>query len=168
MRVTDWFLVIPFLPLAIVLATVLGPSLANIAFVIGVTSWPGTARLVRAQTLAVKSRPYIERARALGAGHWHLITRHVLPNVAPLVLANTMLIVAVAILAETTLAFLGLGDPCGSRGGRCWTRPSPGGGLDRRLVVPGPARPVHRAGGAGVHPVRPGAGAVLNPRLRGR
>jgi len=68
MRVTDWFLVIPFLPLAIVLATVLGPSLANIAFVIGITSWPGTARIVRAQALAVTSRPYIERARALGAG----------------------------------------------------------------------------------------------------
>ena len=111
MRVTDWFLVIPFLPLAIVLATVLGPSLANIAFVIGITSWPGTARIVRAQALAVTSRPYIERARALGAGDWHLITRHVLPNVFPVIFANTVLIVAAAILSETTLSFLGLGDP---------------------------------------------------------
>jgi peptide/nickel transport system permease protein len=111
MRVTDWFLVIPFLPLAIVLATVLGPSLANIAFVIGITSWPGTARIVRAQALAVTARPYIERARALGAGDWHLITRHILPNTVPLIFANTVLIVAVAILSETTLSFLGLGDP---------------------------------------------------------
>ena len=111
MRVTDWFLVIPFLPLAIVLATVLGPSLANIAFVIGITSWPGTARIVRAQALAVTARPYLERARALGAGDWHLITRHILPNVVPLIFANTVLIVAVAILSETTLSFLGLGDP---------------------------------------------------------
>src|SRR4029450_7072691 len=86
-RITDWFLVIPFLPLAIVLATVLGPSLANIAFVIGITSWPGTARIVRPQALAVTSRPYIERAGGLGAGAWPLITRHVLPNVVPLIFA---------------------------------------------------------------------------------
>ena len=78
---------------------------------IGITSWPGTARLVRAQTLTVEARPYVERARALGGGDWHLMTRHVLPNVMPLVLANTTLTVAIAILSETTLSFLGLGDP---------------------------------------------------------
>jgi peptide/nickel transport system permease protein len=110
-RLTDWFLVIPFLPLAIALATVLGSSLLNVIVVIGVTSWPGTARLVRAQTLAVESRPYLERARVLGGGHWHQMSRHVLPNVMPLVLANTTLTVAIAILSETTLSFLGLGDP---------------------------------------------------------
>ncbi|MBA3552823.1 MAG: ABC transporter permease, partial [Actinobacteria bacterium] len=111
MRFTDWFLVIPFLPLAIVLASILGRSLFNIILVIGITSWPGTARLVRAQTLSVKERPYVERARALGAGDWHLITRHILPNVFPLIFANTILVVAIAILSETTLSFLGLGDP---------------------------------------------------------
>jgi len=110
-RVTDWFLVIPFLPLAIVLATVLGASLVNIIVVIGVTSWPGTARLVRAQTLSVEGRAYLERARVLGGGHWQQMSRHVLPNVMPLVLANTTLTVAIAILSETTLSFLGLGDP---------------------------------------------------------
>jgi peptide/nickel transport system permease protein len=110
-RLTDWFLVIPFLPLAIVLATVLGASLFNLIAVIGVTSWPGTARLVRAQTLTIETRPYVERARALGGGDWHVMTRHVLPNVMPLVLANTTLTVAIAILSETTLSFLGLGDP---------------------------------------------------------
>jgi peptide/nickel transport system permease protein len=111
MRFTDWFLVIPFLPLAIVLASVLGRSLGVIVFVIGVTSWPSTARIVRAQVLSVKTRPYVERSRALGAGGWHLNTRHILPNVGPLIFANTILTVAIAILSESTLAFLGLGDP---------------------------------------------------------
>lgn len=111
MRVTDWFMVLPRLVLAIALAAVLGPSLATIIIAIGVTSWAGTARIIRAQTLAVEARPYLERARALGAGHWHQMTRHVLPNVMPLVLASTTLEVASAILAEATLSFLGLGDP---------------------------------------------------------
>jgi peptide/nickel transport system permease protein len=111
MRIVDWFLVIPFLPLAIVLASLLGRGILIIAFVIGVTTWAGTARLVRAQVLTLKERPYVERARALGASNFHLIRRHILPNVFPLIFANTVLVVAVAILAETTLSFLGLGDP---------------------------------------------------------
>ncbi len=122
-RLTDWVLVIPFLPLAIVLATVLGGgSTVTIIIVIGVTSWAGTARLIRAQTLSVGGRPYLERSRALGSGNWHQMTRHVLPNVFPLVLANTTLTVAIAILSETTLSFLGLGDPL---------RPSWGATLDQ-------------------------------------
>lgn len=111
MRTTDWFLVLPSLPLAIALAAVLGRSLVTIVIAIGVTSWAGTARLIRAQTLAVEARPYLERARALGAGHRHQMLRHVLPNVMPLVLANTTLTVASAIVSESTLSFLGLGDP---------------------------------------------------------
>lgn len=111
MRITDWFLVMPTLVLAIALATVMSRSLSTIILAIGVTTWPTTARLVRAQTLAVESRPYIERAKALGGGHWHIMSRHVLPNVMPLVLAQTTLIISSAILAEATLAFLGLGDP---------------------------------------------------------
>ncbi|MFI6473727.1 ABC transporter permease [Streptomyces sp. NPDC050516] len=111
MRVTDWFLVMPTLVLAIVLATVMSHSLWTVILAIGVTSWPTTARLVRAQTIAVESRPYIERARALGGGHGHIMSRHVLPNVMPLVLAQTTLGISNAILTEATLAFLGLGDP---------------------------------------------------------
>jgi len=110
-RLTEWFLVIPFLPLAIVLATVLGRGLFNIVIVIGVTSWPGTALLIRSQTLSIKERAYVERAQAIGAGRWHQLGRHVLPNVMPMVFANTTLTVAIAILSETTLSFLGLGDP---------------------------------------------------------
>jgi peptide/nickel transport system permease protein len=110
-RLTEWFLVVPFLPLAIVLVSLLGPSLLNLAFVIGVTSWPGTALLIRAQTLSIEARPYLERARVLGAGDWRQMSRHVLPNVMPMVIANTTLTVVIAILSETALAFIGLGDP---------------------------------------------------------
>jgi peptide/nickel transport system permease protein len=111
LRVTDWFLVLPTLVLATALASVLKPGMTTVVVAIGATAWPGTARLVRAQTLAVEGRPYIERARALGGGHAHVMLRHVLPNVMPLVLAQTTLCVAGAILAEATLAFLGLSDP---------------------------------------------------------
>lgn len=111
MRVTDWFLVMPTLVLGVALAAVMGRNLTTIIIAIGVTSWPTTARLVRAQTLAVEARPYIERAQALGGGHWHVMSRHVMPNVMPIVLAQTTLMVASAILIESTFAFLGLGDP---------------------------------------------------------
>jgi peptide/nickel transport system permease protein len=108
---TDWFLVIPWIPLAIVLVSLLGPSLFNIIMVIAITSWAGTARLIRAQAKTVKERTYVERARALGAGDWHMMTRHMLPNVFPVLFSNTVLAVSLAILSETTLALLGLGDP---------------------------------------------------------
>ena len=83
----------------------------NISIVIGITSWPATALLIRSQTLSIKERPYLERARVLGANRRQQISWHVLPNVMPMVFANTTLTVAVAILTETTLSFLGLGDP---------------------------------------------------------
>jgi peptide/nickel transport system permease protein len=111
MRLTEWFLVIPFLPLAIVLASVLGRSIWNIIFVIGVTSWPSTARLVRAQVLTVKQRLFVDRARSLGASRTHIVFRHIMPNVSGLILANATLAVPISILTETTLSFLGLGDP---------------------------------------------------------
>jgi peptide/nickel transport system permease protein len=111
MRFTDFFLVIPWLPLMMVLAAVLGTSIWNIIFVIGITSWPGTARVVRAQTLSVKERQFVERTISLGAGSGHIMVHHILPNVFPLVFANTVLVASVAIVSETTLSFLGLGDP---------------------------------------------------------
>jgi peptide/nickel transport system permease protein len=111
MHVTDWFIALPSLPLAIALAAVLGQGARSITIAIAVTSWPGTARLVRAQTFAVEARPFIERAKALGASDVQIMLRHVLPNVAPLILVSSTLTVAGAILAETTLTFLGLGNP---------------------------------------------------------
>ena len=111
MRVTEWFLVIPVLPLAIVLASVMGRSLFAIILVIGITSWPGIARLLRAQVISVKERTFVERARALGAGNGRIVGRHILPSVLPLIFANLTLTIPIAILTESTLAFLGLGDP---------------------------------------------------------
>jgi peptide/nickel transport system permease protein len=111
LRFTDFFLVLPSLVLAIALSAVLPQSSATIIVAIGVTAWPTTARLVRAQTLTIESRAYIERAKALGGGHLHIIGKHVLPGVLPLVLANTTLVVGNSIIADATLSFLGVGDP---------------------------------------------------------
>src|SRR5699024_5640501 len=85
-------------------------TVLSLVIAIGLTSWASTARIVRSQTLSVESRLYIERARILGAGHRHILFRHLLPAVMPLVLANTTLTVGGAIIAESTLSFLGLGD----------------------------------------------------------
>ena len=123
-RLTEWFLVIPFLPLAIVLAAILGPSVRNIILVIGITSWPSTARLVRAQVLTLKERLYVERSRALGASNRHLIGRHIFPNVSPIILANLTLTVPIAILSRPLSRSLASGTPRGLRGGRCSTRRS--------------------------------------------
>lgn len=111
MRFTDVVLVIPDLPLAIVLVALTKPSLFNIILVIGLVGWTGTARLVRAQTLAVKERKFVHRARAVGAGDLRLITRHIFPLVLPLLVVNTVLVISLAILEESALSFLGLSDP---------------------------------------------------------
>jgi peptide/nickel transport system permease protein len=107
----NWFLVIPTLPLMIVLARIWNPSLFVLIVVIGLTSWAGTGRIVRAQVLTLRERAFVERARALGAKDRYIIRTHILPNTLPLIFANTVLIVAVAILSEAALSFLGLGDP---------------------------------------------------------
>ncbi|MGD0176564.1 MAG: ABC transporter permease [Candidatus Bathyarchaeia archaeon] len=116
-RVIDFFLVIPYLPLIIVLVAVVEameipiPVLWVVIFVIGITGWSGTARVIRSQVLTVRERQFIDRARTAGAGDMRILTRHILPNVFPLVFANAVLTVAGAVLSEVTLDFLGLGDP---------------------------------------------------------
>jgi len=105
MRFTDFFLVIPWFPLMIVFATLLGRSFTNVIIVIGITSWPSTARIVRAQVLSIKEKI------SVGAGSGRIISRHILPNVFPLIFANTILLVANSIFSESFLDFFGLGDP---------------------------------------------------------
>lgn len=111
MRFTDFFLVIPWLPLMIVFAMIMGRSFTNIIIVIGITSWSSTARIVRAQVLSVKEKMFIQRARCVGSGDLRIIRKHILPNVVPLIFANTILLIANSIFSESFLEFFNLGDP---------------------------------------------------------
>lgn len=124
MRITDFFLVIPTFVLALVLAPIIadaiGPDFAFfgielnlivIVVVIGITSWSSTARIVRSQTLSIRERAFVDRARAIGAGGGWIMRKHILPNVTNLIVANAVLVFAGAVLTETTLAFVGLGNP---------------------------------------------------------
>lgn len=111
MRITDLFITLPSLPFMLILAALLGRSIWNLIFVISITGWTGTARMVRSQTLSIKERPYVEAARSIGARDSHIILGHILPNVFPLVFANAIIGIVDAILAESGLSFLGLGDP---------------------------------------------------------
>ena len=109
--VTEWFLVLPQVPLAIALAAVLPPGAATVVLAVSLTSWAPVARTLRSGVLTVEAQPYLERVRALGAGHVHQLRVHVIPAIGPLLLANATLTAANAILAESTLSFLGLGGP---------------------------------------------------------
>ncbi len=111
MRFTDIMLVIPDFPLIVLLVALTKPSLLNIILVIGLLGWTSSARLVRSQTLSVKERKYVLRARSIGAGNPHIIRHHIFPLVLPLMVVNTVLIISLAILNESVLSFLGLSDP---------------------------------------------------------
>ena len=141
MRLTDIMLVIPDLPLIVVIVALSKPSLFNIIFVIGILGWTTTARIVRSQTLAVKSRKFVLRARAIGAGNRHIIVHHILPLVMPLLVVNAILVISLAILNESTLSFLGLGDPTSLSWGQmlnfAFTRGAMSVGAWWALFVPG-------------------------------
>jgi peptide/nickel transport system permease protein len=115
----DWFLVIPFVPFAVLMAALLqddarqiaGGKTGIIVLVLVITGWAGMTRIVRAQVLSLRERPFVERARSQGASHLWIVRRHILPNVMPVVWANSLLIVALAVLGEAGLSYLGLGDP---------------------------------------------------------
>jgi len=111
MRVTDYLLVIPDFVFAMVIADLWGASLLHVIIVIGILEWTTTARVIRAQVMSLKERVYVKRAKAIGSGHARIIWKHILPQVGPLLIANTVLTVAIAIYLETALAFLGLEDP---------------------------------------------------------
>ena len=111
MAITDFFLVIPALPFMIALGAIFGQNLVIIIFVIGLLSWPRTARIVRSQTLSLRSRQFVQRSRSQGATNWRILRRNITPHVGQLSVANTILVVAGCILAEATLSFIGLGDP---------------------------------------------------------
>lgn len=111
MRLTDILLVLPDLPLMIILIALLGRSMWIIIIVLGILSWTSTTRVVRSQTLAVKERKFVHRARAVGAGNMYIIRRHIFPMVFPLMVVNAVLVISSAIYNESVLGFLGLGDP---------------------------------------------------------
>jgi peptide/nickel transport system permease protein len=111
MRIVDFLMVIPDLPLMLVIIAVWGRGLFKIILVISLLGWTYTARLVRSQTLSIKERQFVTRARAIGASNSRIIIRHILPQVMPLILAQAVLDISASIIAESSLSFLGLGDP---------------------------------------------------------
>jgi peptide/nickel transport system permease protein len=124
MRLSDFFLVLPTIVLALILAPIIldvigdqaelfgiRATLLVIVIVIGVTSWATTARVIRSQVLSLKERMFVDRARVIGSGSGRIMRRHILPNVVNLIVAQSVLTFATAVFTETTLAFIGLGDP---------------------------------------------------------
>jgi peptide/nickel transport system permease protein len=110
MRATDIVLILPPLPLMIILAAYLGPSLETVIFVLTVTTWQLVARVVRSQTLSLKERPFTDSERVAGASDFRIITKVLIPNLATIIAANAVLMVTTAIVGEASLDFIGLGD----------------------------------------------------------
>ena len=111
MRVTEVFMILPRLLLAVVAVALIGAGMWNTIFVIGGLAWPGMARLIRAEVMSLRSRDFVEAARSLGQPQWRIIAREILPNALPLVIVNASLEIGAAIILEAGLSFLGLGDP---------------------------------------------------------
>ena len=111
MRFTEFFQTIPSFALAIVLLAIFQPSLTYIIIAIAIVSWPPVARLVRGEVLSLRTREFVEAATLSGLGNTQIILRHILPNALPPIIVLASLMVAQAILLESSLSFLGLGDP---------------------------------------------------------
>ncbi|WP_290814816.1 ABC transporter permease [Halovivax sp.] len=111
MRIVDFMYGLPLLPTVILLVAVLEPSLWNIIFAIVILQWRSTARVIRSQVLSLRERPFVKAAKVSGASDWHILTRHLAPNVLPLSFLYGAFAIAWAILAEAGISFLGMGDP---------------------------------------------------------
>jgi ABC-type dipeptide/oligopeptide/nickel transport system permease subunit len=111
MRCADFILVLPFLPLAILLAAMWGQGFFQIVLIISLINWPATARIVRAQVLKIKAKGYILNLQAIGAGTGYLLRKHILSEILPLLIYRAMLSASYAVLTEASLSFLGLGNP---------------------------------------------------------
>ncbi|WP_066411971.1 ABC transporter permease [Halorubrum aethiopicum] len=111
MRIVDFLYGMPLLPTVIVLVAVLGPDLWNIILALIILQWRSTARVIRSQSLSLRERPFVKAAEVAGAGDWHIISRHLAPNVLPMTFLYGSFGIAWAILAEAGISFIGLGDP---------------------------------------------------------
>lgn len=117
-RLTDMFLIIPAFFLIITVVATLGSGILYVMIVIGLTSWPANARLMRAQVLTLRERTFIQGLTALGESRWRILIRHIVPNGIQPVIANSTLLISAGILTEASLSFLGLGDPNKASWGR--------------------------------------------------
>lgn len=165
MRVSELFQTIPHFLFAIFIVAILGATMEHIILAIGLTSWPTIARLVRAETLLLRELDYVRFAPAMGASDLRVIVTHILPNALSPVVASASILAAIAILAESGLSFLGLGDPnrisWGSMigAGREAVRTAP-----FLTLVPGAAVLIAVLS---LQLIGDGLGRVLNPRTRG-
>jgi len=142
MRFVDMMMSIPGFFLLLAIVALFGPSLLNTMLVIGLTSWMGTARLVRGQFLSLREKEFVEAARCVGAQSWRIIWRHLLPNTLAVIIVQATLFMSQAILIETSLSYLGLGaqPPTPSWGGmlyqgRDYMRQAPWGTLFPGLAI---------------------------------
>lgn len=111
MRVVDVFMALPVVPLLIFITALAGPSLTLSILMIGAFSWPQTARIVRSQTLTLRTRGFVDCARGFGGGPIYVMCRHIAPALGPIIGANLVYVAGLAVVIEAALGFLGLGDP---------------------------------------------------------
>lgn len=111
MRATEMFMVIPRFFLALLMVALFGASIGNIVLAIALLTWPVTARLVRAEFIALRHRQFVQRAKMAGASHWFIAAREILPNCMGVVIVSGTLLCAEAMLLEAGLSYFGLGDP---------------------------------------------------------